>query len=343
MRNKIIAVVTLTFVLGAVAVLTTGGAQENAATQAERDALAAERAKLEAERVQRETELRRTETQLRELYRQQGLERQNMERELATARRELEQAARDVARLSAEASGPWVQDMTRNLRYRGQRSMLGISIEDTERGVRVASVSPNGPGAKAGLQIGETILAIDGAQLAAPAGAGKQSPSELLLAQMANVDPGESVKLRMLAENGTERDVTVQAEPFWSFYVFRNGLGQRGPERLVLPGSSGNGFTWYGFPSSAWSDMQLVALTPELGAYFGSPKGLLVVRGPRDDALRLQDGDVILDIGGREPSTPEHAVRILSSFQDGEMLKITVMRKQRRETLEFTVPVDANN
>jgi S1-C subfamily serine protease len=219
--------------------------------------------------------------------------------------------------------------------------MLGIGIEDTERGVRVASVSPNGPGAKAGLQIGETILAIDGAQLAAPAGAGKQSPSELLLAQMANVDPGESVKLRMLAESGTERDVTVQAEAFWSFDMLGNGQ-RGGPTRLVLPGSSGNVF-WYGFPSSAWSDMQLVALTPELGAYFGSPKGLLVVRGPRDDALRLQDGDVILDIGGREPSTPEHAVRILSSFQDGEMLKITVMRKQRRETLEFTVPVDANN
>jgi type II secretory pathway component PulC len=57
--------------------------------------------------------------------------------------------------------------------------------------------------------------------------------------------------------------------------------------------------------------------------------------------LRLQDGDVILDIGGREPTTPEHAMRILASFQPGETLKIAVMRKQRRETLEFKLPDEA--
>jgi hypothetical protein len=158
---------------------------------------------------------------------------------------------------------------------------------------------------------------------------------------MANVDPGESVKLRVLAESGAERDVTVQAEAFSQFVFLRNG--QRWSPSFVLPGSSGNMLTWYGFHSSGWSEMQLVALTPELGAYFGSPKGLLVVRGPDNDALRLQDGDVILDIGGREPTTAEHAVRILSSFQEGETLKITVMRKQRREVLEFPVPADVTN
>ena len=36
------------------------------------------------------------------------------------------------------------------------------------------------------------------------------APTELLLAQMANVDPGESVKLRVVNESGAERDVTVK-------------------------------------------------------------------------------------------------------------------------------------
>ena len=93
--------------------------------------------------------------------------------------------------------------------------------------------------------------------------------------------------------------------------------------------------------SRPWADMQLVALTPELGTYFGTPKGLLVVRAPTSTALALRDGDVILDIGGREPLNPEHAVRILASFEPGEPLRVTIMRRQRRETLEMRIPVES--
>jgi hypothetical protein len=34
-------------------------------------------------------------------------------------------------------------------------------------------------------------------------------------------------------------------------------------------------------------------------------------------------------------------LRILASFQPGETLKMTIMRKQRRETLEFKLPEEA--
>jgi S1-C subfamily serine protease len=92
---------------------------------------------------------------------------------------------------------------------------------------------------------------------------------------------------------------------------------------------------------NVWSDMQLATLTPELGGYFGTDKGLLVLRGPGKDSLKLRDGDVILDIGGRAPTSPEHALRILGSFEPGEKLTITVMRKQRRETLTVDIPGDS--
>ena len=39
---------------------------------------------------------------------------------------------------------------------------------------------------------------------------------------------------------------------------------------------------------------------------------------------------MILDIGGREPTSPEHAMRILGSFEKGEPLKITIMREQEQ-------------
>src|SRR5690606_28082380 len=99
--------------------------------------------------------------------------------------------------------------------------------------------------------------------------------------------------------------------------------------------------TWRGmFQPRPWRDLDLVPLTPALGEYFGTDKGLLVVRAPQDTTLGLRDGDVILEIGDREPQTPEHAARILASFESGETLTLTIMRRQRRETLEVQIPAD---
>jgi C-terminal processing protease CtpA/Prc len=260
----------------------------------------------------------------------------SVQRDLERAREELQQAAREVARLSSELAAPVVREMQHQFRYRGQRSMLGFVTEDVERGVRVASVTPNGPAAEAGLKVGETVTEIDGARLTdtRASGAGKQSPTEILLAQMANVDPGESVKLHVINEAGAERDVTVKPRPM-ATNVFINTPAPPG-----APGSfsfSGPGNFWF-FGPNPWSQMQLVTLTSGLGSYFGTTKGLLVLRAPEDSTLQLKDGDVILEIGGREPTSPEHAMRILGSFQRGEPLKITVMRNKSKQTLDVKLP-----
>ena len=350
---------TRTFVLGSastllLAIASSAAAQSPApADQSQRVEAERRAAQLERERNQLEARERqqsaredreaaaRATREEKEAAREQ---REDVESELADARRELEEAAREVARLSSSLAAPFVDGITRGFRFAGQRAMLGVGIEDTERGVRVASVSPNGPAAEAGLKVGDTITAIDGATLTDTrvAGAGKQSPSELMVAQMANVDGGESVKLQVVNESGAEREVAVKLREF-SPWAFRDG-----PNVSVVPPKGPNyncsyngGPNWF-FRSSPWAQMQLVTLTPALGAYFGTTKGLLVVRGPESGALGLRDGDVILDIGGREPTTPEHAIRILGSFQSDEPLKIAVMREQRRQTLDVKMPVEGD-
>jgi S1-C subfamily serine protease len=64
----------------------------------------------------------------------------------------------------------------------------------------------------------------------------------------------------------------------------------------------------------------------------------LVVRAPADGALQLQDGDVILAIDGREPSSGSHATRILRSYQPGEKLALRIIRQHKNLQLEVTVP-----
>jgi len=291
----------------------------------------------QAQKQQSQKAQQQAQKQAQKQQEEQERDQASLQRELERAREELQQAARDVARLSSELTEPIIRDVQHQFRYRGQRSMLGFVTEDVERGVRVASVTPNGPAAEAGLKVGETVTEIDGARLTdpRPTGAGKQSPTELLLAQMANVDPGESVKLHVINESGAERDVTVKARTM-ATQVFINP-----PQPPGAPGShvfSGPGNFWFFGGPNPWSQMQLVTLTSGLGSYFGTTKGVLVVRAPEDATLQLKDGDVILDIGGREPTSPEHAMKILGSFQKGEPLKITIMRNKSKQTLDVKLP-----
>jgi S1-C subfamily serine protease len=93
--------------------------------------------------------------------------------------------------------------------------------------------------------------------------------------------------------------------------------------------------------ANIWGDLQLAVLSPALGDYFGTNEGLLVVHAPKNAGVALQDGDVILEIGGRKPTSPEHAMRILGSFEPGETLRIAVMRHKKRETLEGNSPAES--
>jgi hypothetical protein len=333
MRSKILSPSVLSLLCAVVAL---PAIAQNRPADAQRERAEAEREQAEARR-EAERERASAEREARDTERRQAqAEREGIERELARAREELNEAAREVARLSGQLAQPYVDwAVGRWGPFLGQRAMLGLSPEDTELGVRVASVSPNGPAAQAGIEVGDVIVEIDGESLAdpRPTNRGNQSPSELLVDEMGDVDPGERVPVKLLRD-GQERVVTVQTRKndALPFVVAPNAPKPPRPPR----------FPSIFFNSSPWQDMQLVTLTAGLGSYFGTEKGILVVRGPGNDALGLRDGDVILDIGGREPTSPEHAIRILSSFEEDEALRINVMRERRRQTVEVKVPAETD-
>jgi PDZ domain len=269
-----------------------------------------------------------------------------LRRELAQARANMEAAAREVAQLSAQLVTPVVKGVEQRFAFAGRRGMLGIAIEDTELGARVNGVTPNGPGAEAGLAVGDTIVAIDGAELAAPpaAGAKRQSPSQLLIGQMANVKPGAEVELRVLRD-GDYRNVKVKARE-QTFDVFLNNPGGGvvvNPGGAVVNLRNLSGWPDMLWRHNVWGDLQLAELSPALGEYFGTSEGLLVVRAPQNANIALEDGDVILEIGGRKPTSPEHAMRILSSFEPRETLRIGVMRHKKRETLEGKIQPESQH
>ena len=252
---------------------------------------------------------------------QSELERAEAQKQLADAQRRLEEAAREVAELSATLHGPIIEEV-RRIRLGGPgpgRAMLGVNIDDagSSGGARVMSVSPGGPAAEAGVKPGDLIVAIDGKSL----GSGRD-----LVFQMRAVEPGQKVNLE-LQRDGKPVKVTVVTKPSEEM-MFMGGLGHIEPGMLPIPH----------FLAGPFGDAEFVEMTPGLGRYFGTEKGLLVVQAPHAAGAGLEEGDVILAIGGREPQNAGHAMRILGSYQPGESVEIKVLRERKERTVRMTVP-----
>ena len=261
-----------------------------------------------------------------------------LERKLDDARERLEDASREVAELSAQLGESAAQDVVRHFGISGRRAMIGINMDDpkgNKDGVLVAGVTPGGPAEQAGLRAGDVIVSLNGTILAQDE---EGSPQHKVMEIMRDVDPGDEVSLEY------ERDgkksvatvVTDEMNPEAFGFAFGQGMDHLMSNLEDLPAIM-NLPNLHDF-NSRWGDMEMVALTSGLGEYFGTDKGILIVRAPKNKEIPLEDGDVILRIDGRTPASPGHALRILHSYQGGEHLSIDIVRKQHPMTVEVDLP-----
>jgi S1-C subfamily serine protease len=285
--------------------------------------------------------------------RKQAQESADTERRLAEAQRELERAARQVAELSSELGRGGRGD--RLFAFTGgpaPRAMIGVQLSSQEGqgGAKVEEVSPGGPAAEAGVKAGDIITSIGGQDLTK-----ESDPSRTLVERMRDVDPNLKVQLGVLRDGKKlNLDVTPRVSP----QVFR--LERRGgpdgpgaarefnlPPLPPLPGARGERGEFRGLIMNRADEggmglrfrgIEFATLSERLGSYFGVKSGVLVVRAGSNPAFKLQDGDVILAIDGRAPSSAQHAGRILRSYQPGEKLTIRVQRDHKAQNLEVTAP-----
>ncbi len=87
-----------------------------------------------------------------------------------------------------------------------------------------------------------------------------------------------------------------------------------------------------------WSEVELAAISSELGEYFGTSRGLLVLHSSGAGEVKLKAGDVILKIGDEEPSTPTQAVRLLRSYEPGQAIPVEVLRQKKKQMLSLQMP-----
>lgn len=233
--------------------------------------------------------------------------------------------------------------------FAGSRGRIGV-IVDTRAdangdkvGARVEGITPGGPAEKAGLKAGDVITRFRGTALGGAAAENDEDsgPGMKLIDLARALDPGDTVEVEY--RRGTDsRKATLVAEDLGSERTWTGSLevpDMRGMFENMMPKTplaGGDELGWaFGSP---WGGIELVELNADLGDYFGARDGVLVVRAPEDSTLALKGGDVIVTIGGRKPSSPMQAMRILRSYDPGETVSLDVLRKQKHVTVTWKVP-----
>ena len=288
----------------------------------------------EEEELQREAEARRAEIRV-----QQAEARERM----IEAERQLAEAARRVAELSSQNLPRRVATVERLEFDFGDKPRLGVTIggnsnDGPVEGVAIMGITPGSAAEDAGLRAGDIITSINSESLGADTTAQAQ---ERLLDFMRGIEEGDVLDVEYLRDGNVGK---VEVEPRvveGGAYAFAGGVpGFPVPEVHVAPEVAREFKFVMPFVGNSWGDMELVELNEGLGRYFGTDTGLLVINAPQSDAFKLQDGDVIESIDGREPTSVGQALRILGSYQAGEQLELKIMRDKRRQTLSIEMPED---
>lgn len=273
-------------------------------------------------------------------------------------RREAETAARA---LSVVTGGNFLGVRTESVT---RETMGRYSLAGEPRGVAVASVVPDSPAAKAGLQQNDVILRFDGEAVTSP------RKLQRLISEAA---PGHAARLTVW-RGGSEREITATLGSREGARVFGFGRTPGGQEfrwndeewkkraeelQRYQREWQQNGEEWRKrseelqkrfeqmprgnftfFNAGRRIGVQTTALTEQLADYFGvsERRGLLVTavteNGPAAKA-GIKAGDVIVEAEGEKLSSSGELSRVINRRETGEVA-ITIVRDRNRRTVRVT-------
>jgi predicted metalloprotease with PDZ domain len=290
--------------------------------------------------------------------------------ELAELRTQVRELTRKMAALSSELGESSPRSYA--LRYMGDpgRAMIGVVLDEDPKGVRLSAVTPDGPAARAGLRDGDVITAIDKQPIAAKTPEAALTKARELLG---NLKEGQKVGIEYL--RGTQKStVTLAAkrreasnwaqmmneDPDHPFLpkdfnermradmqrAQRQALSEKDRDhiradvemaRAVARVSAKNARTMTRL-AMPWWGLNLAPLNADLGRYFGTDKGVLVIATDEDSLPGIRAGDVITSVAGETVARPEDALRALRDQPSGKDIPIQVLRERKTLALNMKAP-----
>ena len=290
-------------------------------------------------------------------------------RELAAARADLDRAAKRVAELSREQGGAETFVFERRFE---SRPVLGVVLEpDSGAGVRIAAVTPESAAAMAGLRSGDRITAIDGKKLN-----DESSELRLVQARekLRSIDIKTPVALTY-ERDGRSTTVKATPQPGDRVLLMRDRDGGPLMTRHIVMGSGaadldvdGEALGVHVAPVVApqvrseiirlgppgnckgddcrlpmlteafrWSGLNLATVDKDLGRYFGTERGVLVLSNSTELA-GLKAGDVIHSIDGKAVNSPREAMAALRNKPADSQASVTYLRDHKIGTAQVKVP-----
>lgn len=288
--------------------------------------------------------------------------------QLQAARAELAEAARRVAELSAQLAGEagaMAHERIVSLReFRHTRPIVGIVMAESEDGaVKLAGVTPGGPAARAGLMAGDVLERVNGARIEGDSPEQRLAHARELIGELAE---GDEVRLDY-RRDGKAQSVAVKAEKMDRLMIWAPEAGSLEPLRRIRERFNVDALTFsdpdhpgldiehlvlggHGCPDDdercrdrrmhralRWSGLNLASVTPDLGRYFGTERGALVL-SPGRGLEGLQAGDVILEVDGAEIDGPRDLMRALGEKTPGSAVALLIQRDQSPQSLTVTIP-----
>ena len=279
-------------------------------------------------------------------------------KELATARAELARAARRVAELSRTSAQADAHAMVEQRMRR--KPMVGVVLApDAQAGVKIAGVTPESPAAKGGLKSGDRLVSINGAPILGQEPRQRVENARKLLA---NTDVRTAVKLGY-ARDGRNAVVSVVPKLDQHVFVWRGdedgdfkfdfddedfartmpaGVAPQIRSEIIRIGPDGKckgedcrfrALT----EAFRWNGLNLATVDPQLGRYFGTDTGVLVLSAG-EDLAGLQAGDVIRKVDGKAVSNPREAMAALRARPADSKVSVEYLRDRKSATAQVKVP-----
>jgi serine protease Do len=206
------------------------------------------------------------------------------------------------------------------------RAYIGVQVQPVTAGIAeslgmknasgalVDEAQPNTPAAKAGVQAGDVITAVNGNAV---------KDSRTLAREISAMAPGTSAKLDILRKGEQKTiDVTLAAMP-------------NQPEKQARAGEMDNG-------SMAGTPHLGVAVAPASEVAGAGAKGVVITAvDPEGPAAEhgLKSGDVILDVGGKSVGNVDELRSALKEAKSGGKKDVLMRIKNAESTHFVAVPI----
>jgi len=290
-------------------------------------------------------------------------------KELAELRAQMQDLTRRMATLSTELGEGGPRSYAYRYLANPDRAMIGVVLDEDAKGARLSAVTPDGPAARAGLRQGDVITAIDKQPVDRKDADASYEKAHTLLA---NLKPGQNVRIDYVRgkDNGTVTLAAVRREAMnWPLVMSDD------PEHPMLPkdfdervranveratreaerryerdqaryerqATQATRDAMKHMPKQLhvpmpWWGLNLAALNADLGRYFGTEKGVLVLATDEDSMPGIRAGDVITNVAGEAVNRPEDALRALRDQESGKDVPIKLLRDRKTLALNMKAP-----